>query len=383
MIQEKFNQYFHSKGFKFIQLRNGVVFEDETLADGSTRLKSKQYVEIKNENEEDVVVEDLTKMEALRKIIEELKGFDREDIQSLVNEMMKKEDEEDDEDEDEKSESTKADLLKKIAEHFKSEDEEVVKESLTAILEASKEDERILLQQSPIDGLLSPDVVKSKFKDEHWNPFSYSLEPIDERQASIKKKVIRMSDFYDFLVQKYEENKRGIFTLNEIILQSVAKYGMLTIGKYKEKVWTAHEYKVIDEYNNRDLNAWTNILKKRDEYKAWLFVFQSLIPSTLEYVSKNQYKLTQEMLNYRIRNIEVEFENIQNNKLKISPNDLMSALILYAKTKSLKKLPIVNCLYCDKPFKQKIGRGRPQKFCCPSHTNMYTLKQRMNKLKKT
>ena len=88
------------------------------------------------------IAKDLTKMEALRKIIEELKGFDKEDIQSLVNEMMKKDDEEDeDEDEDEKSESTKADLLKKIAEHFKSEDEEVVKESLSAILEASKKDD--------------------------------------------------------------------------------------------------------------------------------------------------------------------------------------------------------------------------------------------------
>jgi len=297
VIQEKFNQYFHSKGFKFIQLRNGVVFEDETLADGSTRLKSKQYVEVKNENSEQ------------------------------ANEL-------------------------------------------------------ILLQQSPIDGLLSPEVIKSKIKDEHWNPFSFSLEPIDERQASIKKKVIRMSDFYDFLIQKYEENKRGISTLNEIILESVTKYGMLTIGKYEEKVWTAHEYKVIDEYNNRDLNAWTNILKKRDEYKAWLFVFQSLIPSTLEYVGKNQYKLTQEMLNYRIRNIEVEFENIQTNKLKISPNDLMSALILYAKTKSIKKLPIVNCLYCDKPFKQKVAPGRPQKFCSPSHKNMYNLNLKKKKFKK-
>ncbi len=94
-----------------------------------------------SESDEEVVVEDLTKMEALRKIIEELKGFDREDIQSLVNEMMKDKEDDEDEDEDEKSESTKADLLKKIAEHFKSEDEEVVKESLTAILEASKEDD--------------------------------------------------------------------------------------------------------------------------------------------------------------------------------------------------------------------------------------------------
>ena len=91
---------------------------------------------------DELVVEDMTKMEALRSIIEELKGFEKEDIQSLVSEMMKKDGEDDDEeDEDEKSESTKADLLKKIAEHFKSEDEEVVKEALTAILEASKEED--------------------------------------------------------------------------------------------------------------------------------------------------------------------------------------------------------------------------------------------------
>merc|ERR1712054_245013 len=78
----------------------------------------------KGDSDKKIVVEDMTKMEALRKIIEELKGLDKDDIQSLVNEMMKKDDEEDeDEDEDEKSESTKADLLKKIAEHFKSEDE--------------------------------------------------------------------------------------------------------------------------------------------------------------------------------------------------------------------------------------------------------------------
>merc|ERR1712224_793549 len=69
-------------------------------------------------------IEDMTKMEALRKIIEELKGFSREDIQSLINEMdMNKDKKKDDEeDEDEKSES-KADLLKKVAEHFKLEDE--------------------------------------------------------------------------------------------------------------------------------------------------------------------------------------------------------------------------------------------------------------------
>jgi hypothetical protein len=92
--------------------------------------------------QEEISVEDMTKMEALRNIIETLKGFEKEDIQSLVNEMdMKDKEDDEDEDEDEKSESTKADLLKKIAEHFKSEDESVVKESLQAILEASDEEE--------------------------------------------------------------------------------------------------------------------------------------------------------------------------------------------------------------------------------------------------
>ena len=87
-------------------------------------------------------IEDMTKMEALRRIIEELKSFGKEDIQSLVNEMdMKDKEDDEDEDEDEKSESTKSDLLKKVAEHFKNEGEEVVKESLQAILEASDEDE--------------------------------------------------------------------------------------------------------------------------------------------------------------------------------------------------------------------------------------------------
>jgi len=92
--------------------------------------------------QEEISVEDMTKMEALRNIIETLKGFEKDDIQSLVNEMdMKDKEDDEDEDEDEKSESTKADLLKKIAEHFKSEDESVVKESLQAILEASDEEE--------------------------------------------------------------------------------------------------------------------------------------------------------------------------------------------------------------------------------------------------
>ena len=144
-----------------------------------------------SENDEEIVVEDLTKMEALRKIIEELKGFDKEDIQSLVNEMMKKDDEEDeDEDEDEKSESTKADLLKKIAEHFKSEDEEVVKESLTAILEAPEEDDEDEDDEEDMDEAVKKEAPEDD-EDED--------DDEDEKEES-KKESFDMSDDIDALV---------------------------------------------------------------------------------------------------------------------------------------------------------------------------------------
>ena len=156
--------------------------------------KEMQYNE--TEVEDEVVVEDLTKMEALRKIIEELKGFEKEDIQSLVNEMMKKDDEEDeDEDDDEKSESTKADLLKKIAEHFKSEDEEVVKESLTAILEASKEDD----EEDEDEDEQKDEMMKPKKKGEKHSEASEDDEEDDEDEDE-KSESYDMSDDIEALV---------------------------------------------------------------------------------------------------------------------------------------------------------------------------------------
>ena len=140
-----------------------------------------------SENDEEIVVEDLTKMEALRKIIEELKGFDREDIQSLVNEMMKDKEDDEDEDEDEKSESTKADLLKKIVEHFKSEDEEVVKESLTAILEASKEDDE-------------EDEDEEDVKEAKKTEASHSDDDDEEEDEDEKSESYDMSDDIEALV---------------------------------------------------------------------------------------------------------------------------------------------------------------------------------------
>lgn len=302
MIQDKFEQYFHSKGFKIIQSRAGDIYLDETMSNGSKRTKLLRYIE--------------------------------------------------------------------------------------------QDGKKILLSEFPISGLLSLDVKESKIKDEQWSLFFDCVQPLDEEQINIKRKNIDIAEMYSFLVERYEENKRGILSLNEAILKSLNKYGMLTIGEYWTKEWWAGEYinekglKSYGAYKPRakkvfeikKIDAGEKILRKQKEYQAWIFVFMSLIPSTLKYVSDKNYELTIEMLNHRIKNMNIEFEGVNNNKLKVTPNDLLSALILYTKTKSQKKLPLVNCLYCGKQFKQKIGRGRPQKFCSPSHTNMYTLKQR-NKLK--
>ena len=164
---------------------------DSDKKDAPQKLSAGYHEE--SESDEEIVVEDMTKMEALRKIIEELKGLDKDDIQSLVNEMMKKDDEEDeDEDDDEKSESTKADLLKKIAEHFKSEDEEVVKESLTAILEASKEDD----EEDDED---EEDMDEAKKKEASHGDDEDEDEDEDEKEES-KKESYDMSDDIDALV---------------------------------------------------------------------------------------------------------------------------------------------------------------------------------------
>ena len=163
---------------------------DNDKKDAPQKLSAGYHEE--SESDEEIVVEDMTKMEALRKIIEELKGLDKDDIQSLVNEMMKKDDEEDeDEDEDEKSESTKADLLKKIAEHFKSEDEEVVKESLTAILEASKEEDEDEDDEEDMDEAKKNEASHGDDEDED--------EDEDEKEES-KKESYDMSDDIDALV---------------------------------------------------------------------------------------------------------------------------------------------------------------------------------------
>ena len=163
---------------------------DNDKKDAPQKLSAGYHEE--SESEEEIVVEDMTKMEALRKIIEELKGLDKDDIQSLVNEMMKKDDEEDeDEDDDEKSESTKADLLKKIAEHFKSEDEEVVKESLTAILEASKEEDEDEDDEEDMDEATKKEASHGDDEDED--------DDEDEKEES-KKESYDMSDDIDALV---------------------------------------------------------------------------------------------------------------------------------------------------------------------------------------
>lgn len=259
------------------------------------------------------------------------------------------------------------------------------------ILQIENQETINVISRPSIRGLLSPKVVSSKENRTFWEPFYYSIYPVSEK-SNIKKKVIDINEFYLYLVKKYEEYKSLRLNLNEIIIQSVSKYGMLSIGSYETKEYRPSSY--IDEYGNksyglknpRAIESFQTIEltheQTRAEYRDWLFIFENLIPSTLEYVPSSSYEMSEEMINFRLRDMLVEFEDIKSNKLNISPNSLMSALILYSRTKSIKKMLYVNCKHCGKTIKQNIGKGRPRQFCSDSHKNMWTKKRReeLNKL---
>ena len=210
---------------------------DNDKKDAPQKLSAGYHEE--SESDEEIVVEDLTKMEALRKIIEELKGLDKDDIQSLVNEMMKKDDEEDedDEDEDEKSESTKADLLKKIAEHFKSEDEEVVKESLTAILEASKEED----EEDDED---EEDMDEAKKNEASHGDDEEEDEDEDEKEES-KKESYDMSDDIDALVGG-EDLSEEFKNKAKVVFEAAVS---AKVGEIKEELESQKRDEIVEASN--------------------------------------------------------------------------------------------------------------------------------------
>ena len=210
---------------------------DSDKKDAPQKLSAASNYE-ETENDEEIVVEDMTKMEALRKIIEELKGLDKDDIQSLVNEMMKKDDEEDeDEDEDEKSESTKADLLKKIAEHFKSEDEEVVKESLTAILEASKEED----EDEDED---EEDMDEAAKKEASHGDDEEEDEDEDEKEES-KKESYDMSDDIDALVGG-EDLSEEFKNKAKVVFEAAVS---AKVGEIKEELESQKRDEIVEASN--------------------------------------------------------------------------------------------------------------------------------------
>ena len=212
---------------------------DNDKKDAPQKLSAGYHEE--SESDEEIVVEDLTKMEALRKIIEELKGLDKEDIQSLVKEMDmkgKKDDEdEDDEDEDEKSESTKADLLKKIAEHFKSEDEEVVKESLTAILEASKEED----EDEDED---EEDMDEAAKKEASHGDDEEEDEDEDEKEES-KKESYDMSDDIDALVGG-EDLSEEFKNKAKVVFEAAVS---AKVGEIKEELESQKRDEIVEASN--------------------------------------------------------------------------------------------------------------------------------------
>lgn len=170
--------------------------------------------------EEEQSVEDMTKMEALRAMIESLKGLEKDEIKSLYAEMVKKEEDEDDEedeDEEEVDESTKADLLRKIAEHFKTEDEEVVKDAYASLDEAKKVKEEDDEDDSEDDEESDDDEVEEKTKKEE-----VEIDMSDDIEALISGE--------DDLSEEFQSKAKTIF---EAAVQAKVKEVQSTLEEQK------------------------------------------------------------------------------------------------------------------------------------------------------
>lgn len=223
-----------------------------------------------------------------------------------------------------------------------------------------------------IDGPQMVDgIKKTELELESFSTTNKSILPVNLGKESPVKKTINLDKLYEDLVSSYEKQQSKRSLVNKEILMLVNKYGMLTTGVLEEEIDEVNE--LSDDFDRQFKIKPTprkrNLLLKdyefhREEYLAWLFLFASFIPSTLEYVPKSRYKITKKMLNHYVSSIKVDFQDKHLKKyLHRSPN-LIAELIMHSKSIKSKKPPMVQCSQCKKAYrKQSIGRGRPIEYC--------------------
>ena len=125
---------------------------------------------------------------------------------------------------------------KKIAEHFKSEDEEVVKESLTAILEASKEDDEEEDDEEDMDEATKKEASHGDDEDED--------EDEDEKEES-KKESYDMSDDIDALVGG-EDLSEEFKNKAKVVFEAAVS---AKVGEIKEELESQKRDEIVEASN--------------------------------------------------------------------------------------------------------------------------------------
>jgi len=240
---------------------------------------------------------------------------------------------------------------------------------LSLILPNGKE---LLCRNEVIDGFEINEIVRTELDFEVRSTPNKSILPLHIGEYNSVKKKINLDRFYEDLVEAYNLQYKNPESLDNEILKLVNKYGMLTTGIYEENIIKNNDYIIQYQDGTSEINSKNqirNLLFEKyefhiHEYMAWEFLFESFIPSTLEYVPKSRYNITIEKLNQYVSSMRVDFQDKHLKKyLHRSPN-LIAELIMHSKSIKSKKPPMVQCSQCKKAYrKQSIGRGRPIEYC--------------------
>lgn len=239
---------------------------------------------------------------------------------------------------------------------------------------------KIICKDMHIDGLALSQVKSSSFDFSQLSYKQSSVLPKNLFSQSPKVVSVDLDEFYEDLVSAYQtQQKGGRNLINQQIEELVNKYGMITTGPLemflndgiksdsKDGPNVFQVQNVLGFYPEQSQRKSLITLDSDFHYKewhGWAFLFSSLIPSKLDYVSKDKYSINPSQLNKYVSDIRVAFKDENLESWDYVPYSLISALIFHSKTKKTKKPPRVLCSNCKTNERiQSIGRGRPSDYC--------------------
>ena len=212
----------------------------------------------------------------------------------------------------------------------------------------------------------------------------YSRTRIDEEVGEIPMhtyfiKGKKQEDFLPHISQLRLDSEREVFSIEgnftkfkkkKVSLEKLRVQLEIAAAKYiKDKNSLLISISnMINEFgtlqsHQRFLNS--NMLREfDDEFTFWEFLITKFIPQNASFIkTKGANKVKLEELNRCFANVTPRFKDTNQNAFEFESSDMLGAIMLYLKTKNLKKPPIFNCDNCGKEVSQSQKGGRPVRFC--------------------